>query len=68
MDSHRPGAAKTGPFGGTVAHGFLTLSLAPLLLGEVVEVADASLVINYGLNKVRFPASAAGLEAGSGPT
>ena len=51
-----PERAKTGPFGGTVAHGFLTLSLAPLLLGEVVEVADASLVINYGLNKVRFPA------------
>ena len=48
--------ARTGPFGGTVAHGFLTLSLAPLLVQEVVEVPDASIVINYGLNKVRLPA------------
>lgn len=51
-----PERAKTGPFGRTVAHGFLTLSLAPELVQEVVEVADASVVINYGLNKVRFPA------------
>ena len=51
-----PERAKTGPYGRTVAHGFLTLSLAPELLLEVVEVADASIVINYGLNKVRFPA------------
>jgi acyl dehydratase len=53
LDAER---AKTGPFGGTIAHGFLTLSLAPVLVQEVVEVADASVVINYGLNKVRFPA------------
>jgi len=53
LDAER---AKAGPFGGTIAHGFLTLSLAPLLVQEVVEVADASVVINYGLNKVRFPA------------
>jgi len=53
LDAER---AKTGPFGGTIAHGFLTLSLAPLLVQEVVEVPDASIVINYGLNKVRFPA------------
>ena len=51
-----PARAAAGPFGGTVAHGFLTLSLAPLLVQEVVEVPDASIVINYGLNKVRFPA------------
>ncbi len=51
-----PERAATGPFGGTVAHGFLTLSLAPVLVSEVVEVADASVTINYGLNKVRFPA------------
>ena len=48
--------AKASPYGGTIAHGFLTLSLAPLLVQEVVEVPDASIVINYGLNKVRFPA------------
>jgi acyl dehydratase len=51
-----PERAAAGPFGGTVAHGFLTLSLAPVLVGEVLEVADASVTINYGLNKVRFPA------------
>ena len=51
-----PERAASGPFGGTVAHGFLTLSMAPLLVAEVVGVADASVTINYGLNKVRFPA------------
>lgn len=51
-----PERAKTGPFGGAIAHGFLTLSLAPLLVQEVLEVAGASVTINYGLNKVRFPA------------
>ena len=51
-----PERAKDGPFGTTIAHGFLTLSLAPALLGQVLEVAGATFVINYGLNKVRFPA------------
>jgi acyl dehydratase len=51
-----PQRAAAGPFGGPVAHGFLTLSLAPLLVAEVLEVADASITINYGLNRVRFPA------------
>jgi len=51
-----PERAAAGPFGGTIAHGFLTVSLAPLLVQEVLEVADASITINYGLNKVRFPA------------
>ena len=48
--------AAAGPFGGTIAHGFLTLSLAPMLVHEVFEVADARMGINYGLNRVRFPA------------
>jgi acyl dehydratase len=48
--------AAAGPFGGTIAHGFLTLSLAPVLVHEVFEVADAGITINYGLNRVRFPA------------
>lgn len=52
-----PDRAKTGPFGGTVAHGFLTLSLIPLFLGETVKVANSQSMINYGLNKVRFPAA-----------
>jgi acyl dehydratase len=51
-----PERAKAGPFGRTIAHGFLTLSLAPLLVFAVLDVPDASFVVNYGLNKVRFPA------------
>lgn len=49
-------AAKESPFGGTVAHGMLTLSLAPKLAIELLELETAPLVINYGLNRVRFPA------------
>jgi acyl dehydratase len=48
--------ARTGPFNGTIAHGYLTLSLGPVLLDEVIDVVGATRVINYGLNKVRFPA------------
>jgi acyl dehydratase len=48
--------AMTGPFEGTIAHGYLTLSLGPALLDEVINVVGATRIINYGLNKVRFPA------------
>ncbi len=48
--------AKTGPFGSTVAHGFLTLSLTNLFLPELIEVRGISMGLNYGLNKIRFPA------------
>jgi len=48
--------ARAGPFGGTIAHGFLTLALAPVLLDELLRVEDASRTINYGLDRVRFPA------------
>ena len=48
--------AKTGPFGATVAHGFLTLSLTNLFLPQLIEVRGISMGINYGLNKIRFPA------------
>jgi acyl dehydratase len=51
-----PERAKSGPFGGPVAHGFLTLALEPALLDEVIVVSGCSSVVNYGLNKVRFPA------------
>ena len=51
-----PERAATGPFGSTVAHGHLTLALGPVLLWQVIEVTDAVQVVNYGLNKVRFPA------------
>ncbi|HUY66957.1 MAG TPA: MaoC family dehydratase [Acidimicrobiales bacterium] len=51
-----PERAKGGPFGTTIAHGYLTLSLAPVYLGEVLTVEGASMGVNYGCNKVRFPA------------
>jgi acyl dehydratase len=50
-----PVLAKRGPFGTTVAHGYLTLSLAPILLNKVLTVNNTRLGINYGANKVRFP-------------
>jgi acyl dehydratase len=49
-------AARESPFRATVAHGFLTLSLLPSMLADVLVMVDAKLVVNYGLNKVRFPA------------
>jgi acyl dehydratase len=50
-----PERAQNGPFGQTIAHGYLTLSMAPVLLFEVVKVDPVGLVINYGANRVRFP-------------
>jgi len=49
--------AAAGPFGGTIAHGFLTLSLLPSLMRELYAVEGARMGVNYGLNKVRFPAA-----------
>jgi acyl dehydratase len=49
-------AAKAGPFGGTIAHGYLTLSLAVPLFGQLLSVQGVRMGINYGLNRVRFPA------------
>jgi acyl dehydratase len=51
-----PERAKSGPFGSTVAHGYLTLSLLPALLEEVLEVKGAGFFVNYGLDRLRFPA------------
>jgi acyl dehydratase len=48
--------ASAGPFGTTIAHGYLTLSLVPFLLGQLLEVTGVSMAVNYGLEKVRFPA------------
>ncbi len=48
--------AAAGPFGTTIAHGFLTLSLTPTLLHEIYEVRGVGMAINYGANRVRFPA------------
>ena len=46
--------AKQGPFGQTIAHGYLSLSLLPVLLSQVMEITDAKMGINYGTDKVRF--------------
>jgi acyl dehydratase len=47
--------AKQGPFGATIAHGYLTLSLTNLFLPKLISVDNLSMGINYGVNKVRFP-------------
>lgn len=51
-----PARAAAGPFGTTVAHGFMTLALLPRLQHQMYRVKGIRLAINYGLNKVRFPA------------
>jgi acyl dehydratase len=51
-----PERAAAGPFGGTIAHGYLTLSMLPALMSEVMTVADARMGINYGIEKIRFTA------------
>ena len=51
-----PERARATPFGGTIAHGYLTLALLGPLSQQLLAVTDASTSINYGLNKVRFPA------------
>src|ERR687898_2376330 len=49
-----PEMAKQGPFGTTVAHGYLQLSLLPFLMSQVLSVSDARMGINYGVDKIRF--------------
>ncbi len=51
-----PVRAAAGPFGTTIAHGFLTLSLLPEMGASAMEVLDTRMGVNYGLNRVRFPA------------
>jgi acyl dehydratase len=51
-----PERAAAGPFGKTIAHGYMTLALLPRLQHEIYTVDGVKLAINYGLNKVRFPA------------
>jgi acyl dehydratase len=50
-----PERARGGPFGGPIAHGYLTLSLIPYLLGRTFQVDGVRMGVNYGLNKLRFP-------------
>ena len=49
-----PERAQTGPFGTTIAHGYLTLSLLPHLMAPLLEVDGTAMAVNYGLDKVRF--------------
>lgn len=53
-----PERARHGPFGSTIAHGFLSLALTPRVVEELMIVRGAAMTLNYGLNKVRFPAPA----------
>lgn len=46
--------ARTGPFGGTIVHGFLTLALVPRLLEDILTIDEFSMGVNYGLDRVRF--------------
>lgn len=48
--------AAKGPFKGTIAHGYLTLSLTPTVIAQVLEIRELTAALSYGLNKVRFPA------------
>ncbi|TDC40312.1 MaoC family dehydratase [Micromonospora sp. KC213] len=50
-----PAKARTGPFGGTIAHGYLTLSLLIPLFSQLLVMNGIGMAVNYGLNKVRFP-------------
>jgi len=54
LDAER--AKRASPFGATIAHGFLTLSLISCMMREAAEIRDARMIVNYGLNRVRFPA------------
>ncbi|MDY6941822.1 MAG: MaoC family dehydratase [Pseudomonadota bacterium] len=49
-------AAEESPYGGTIAHGYLTISLTPALIDQIVEIRGAKMGVNYGLNKLRFSA------------
>jgi acyl dehydratase len=51
-----PERAAQGPFGTTVAHGYLSLSLLPMLVANVLRVADARMGLNYGIERIRFTA------------
>lgn len=47
---------RESPYGGTIAHGFLTLSLLPMMMESVISIPSSKMGVNYGVNKVRFPA------------
>jgi acyl dehydratase len=57
IHTNRERAQRESPYGGTIAHGFLTLSLMPQFLKEAIQLDDLRMAINYGLNRVRFPSA-----------
>lgn len=57
IHTDRERAQRESPYGTTIAHGFLTLSLVPRFLKDAVQLADLRMAINYGLNRVRFPSA-----------
>ena len=59
-------AKKESPFGGPIAHGYLTLSLVPSLLPEIIEIEGFRMGVNYGTEKVRFPVAGARGQPGAG--
>jgi acyl dehydratase len=50
-------ARRESPYGATIAHGFLTLSLLPKIVSDAIQLRDLRMAVNYGLNRVRFPAA-----------
>ncbi|MGD0133616.1 MAG: MaoC family dehydratase [Bryobacteraceae bacterium] len=50
-------ARRESPYGATIAHGFLTLSLLPQIVSDAIQLSDLRMAVNYGLNRVRFPAA-----------
>ena len=50
-------ARRESPYGATIAHGFLTLSLLPQIVSDAIQLTDLRMALNYGLNRVRFPAA-----------
>ena len=53
-----PEQAANGPFGATIAHGYLTLAITNMFLPQMLDVQNVSMGVNYGVNKVRFPSPA----------
>jgi acyl dehydratase len=50
-------ARRESPYGATIAHGFLTLSLLPKIVSDAIQLTDLRMAVNYGLNRVRFPSA-----------
>jgi acyl dehydratase len=55
VDAER--ARRESPYGATIAHGFLTLSLLPKIVSDAIQLSDLRMAVNYGSNRVRFPAA-----------